>query len=136
VWFNVPVLKNHYGPKMSIAMKNYMGIVWDRTYFHANDLDQCIADICTWNKKPALNIIDAYRCMHKNGPQGRSISDSSLLKAIIVSPDVVAADTAAVGLFNQVGKMDLKSVKYITNGEKLKVGTRKIDSLNVKRIKL
>jgi uncharacterized protein (DUF362 family) len=136
VWFNVSVLKNHWGPKMSIAMKNYMGIVWDRKFFHANDLDQCIADICTWNKKPALNIIDAYRCLHRNGPQGRSASDASELKALIVSPDVVAADTAAVGLFNQVGKMELEQVKYIANGEKLKVGTRKIDSLNVKRIKL
>ncbi|MDR1681946.1 MAG: DUF362 domain-containing protein, partial [Candidatus Symbiothrix sp.] len=47
VWFNVPVLKNHGGAKMSIAMKNYMGIVDNRGYFHSHDLQQCIADICT-----------------------------------------------------------------------------------------
>jgi uncharacterized protein (DUF362 family) len=136
VWFNVPILKNHSGPKMSIAMKNFMGIVWDRVYFHDNDLDQCIADICTWNKKPALNIVDVYRCLRKNGPQGRSVSDTSVLKTLIVSPDAVAADTAAIGLFNQVEKMELGLVKYISHGEKLKVGTPKIDNLNVKRIKL
>jgi uncharacterized protein (DUF362 family) len=136
VWFNVPVLKNHGGAKMSIAMKNYMGIVWDRGYFHSNDLQQCIADICTWSKKPALNIVDAYRCMRKNGPQGRSVSDTSVLKALIVSTDIVAADTAAIGLFNQVEKMDINQVKHIANGEKLKLGTQKIDALNVKRIKL
>jgi uncharacterized protein (DUF362 family) len=136
VWFNVPVLKNHGGAKMSISMKNYMGIVWDRGYFHSNDLQQCIADICTWNKKPALNIIDAYRCMRKNGPQGRSVSDTSVLKTLIVSKDIVAADTAAVGLFNQVEKMDIVQVGHIANGEKLKLGTQKLDKLNVKRIKL
>jgi uncharacterized protein (DUF362 family) len=136
VWFNVPVLKNHGGAKMSIAMKNYMGIVWDRGYFHANDLQQCIADSCTWSKKPVLNIIDAYRCMRKNGPQGRSISDTSLLKTLIVSPNIVAADTAAVGLFNQVEKMDIKAVGHIAHGERLKLGTQKIDQLTVKRIKL
>jgi uncharacterized protein (DUF362 family) len=136
VWFNVPVLKNHGGAKMSIAMKNYMGIVWDRGYFHSNDLQQCIADICTWNKKPALNIVDAYRCMRKNGPQGRSVSDTSLLKALIVSTDIVAADTAAIGMFNQVEKTDIKQVGHIANGEKLKLGTQKIDALNVKKIKL
>jgi uncharacterized protein (DUF362 family) len=136
VWFNVPVLKNHGGAKMSIAMKNYMGIVWDRGYFHSNDLQQCIADSCTWVKKPALNIIDAYRCMRKNGPQGRSVSDTSVLKALIVSTDIVAADTAAIGLFNQVEKMDIRQVGHIANGEKLKLGTQKIDNLNVKRIKL
>ncbi|MCL1937396.1 MAG: DUF362 domain-containing protein [Candidatus Azobacteroides sp.] len=136
VWFNVPVLKNHGGAKMSIAMKNYMGIVWDRTYFHANDLQQCIADCCTWEKKPALNIIDAYRCIHQNGPQGRSITDTALLKTIIVSPNIVAADTAAIGLFNQVEKMDINEVGHIAKGEKLKLGTQQLNKLNIKRIKL
>jgi uncharacterized protein (DUF362 family) len=136
VWFNVPVLKNHGGAKMSIAMKNYMGIVWDRKYFHSNDLQQCIADSCTWEKKPALNIIDAYRCMTKNGPQGRSVSDTAMLKALIVSPDIVAADTAAVGLFNQVETMNINDVGHILQGEKLNLGTQNIKGLNVKRIKI
>jgi uncharacterized protein (DUF362 family) len=136
VWFNVPVLKNHDGAQMSIAMKNYMGIVWDRPYFHANNLQQCIADVCTYVKKPALNIVDAYRCMRKNGPQGRSVSDTSVLKSIIISKDIVAADTAAVGLFNQVQAMDIKKVGHIANGEKMKLGTQNINQLNVKRIKL
>ena len=136
VWFNVPVLKNHGGAKMSIAMKNYMGIVWDRQYFHANDLQQCIADCCTYEKKPVLHIIDAYRCLRKSGPQGRSVSDTSLLKSIIVSTDVVAADTAAIGLFNQVEKMDINAVGHIANGEKLKLGTQDLNKLNVKRIRL
>ena len=136
VWFNVPILKNHDGAQMSIAMKNYMGIVWDRPYFHANNLQQCIADACTYAKKPALNIVDAYRCLRKNGPQGRAISDASLLKTIIVSKDIVAADTAAVGLFNQVQAMDINKVGHIANGEKMKLGTQNISGLNVKRIKI
>ncbi len=136
VWFNVPVLKNHGGAKMSIAMKNYMGIVWDRGFFHDNDLQQCIADICTWDKKPALNIVDAYRCMRKHGPQGRSVSDTAVLKSLIISTDIVAADVAAIKMFNQVEKMDIASVGHIANGEKLKLGTQNIDKLNIKRIKI
>lgn len=136
LWFNVPILKNHGGAKMSIAMKNYMGIVWDRGFFHSNDLQQCIADICTWEKKPVLNIIDAYRCLYKNGPQGRAVSDTSILKTLIVSPNIVAADTAAIGLFNQVQKMNINEVSHIALGEKLNLGTQKIDKLNVKRIRL
>lgn len=136
VWFNMPVLKNHEGALMSIAMKNLMGIVWDRVYFHNNDLQQCIADICTWDKKPALNIIDAYRAMYRNGPQGRSPSDAKALKSIIVSPDIVAADTAAIGLFNQIEKMDINQVGHIALGEKHKLGTQALDKLNVKRVRL
>lgn len=40
VWINVPILKNHGGAKLSCAMKNMMGIVWDRRFFHQNDLQQ------------------------------------------------------------------------------------------------
>lgn len=88
-WINVPILKNHGGAKMTISMKNYMGIVWDRGFFHSNDLQQCIADICTWNKKPVLNIVDAYRVMRQNGPQGKSAADVSELKTLIDRKSVV-----------------------------------------------
>lgn len=136
VWFNVPILKNHGGAKMSIAMKNFMGIVWDRQFFHSNDLQQTIADICTWSKKPALNIVDAYRILRKNGPQGRSINDATVLKSLIVSRDIVAADTAAIKMFNQVEAMSIEQVGCIAHGEKLNLGTSQIDNLNIQRIKL
>ena len=58
-WINVPVLKNHGGAQLTISMKNHMGIVWDRGYFHANDLQQCIADICSYEKRAVLNVVDA-----------------------------------------------------------------------------
>ncbi len=96
-------------------MKNYMGIVWDRRFFHQNDLQQCIADICTWQKKPVLNIVDAYRMMHQNGPQGKS---------------------AALALFNQVKKLDMEAVSHISKGEELKLGTTDLKKVNIKRIKI
>jgi uncharacterized protein (DUF362 family) len=136
VWFNVPVLKHHGGAKNSISMKNLMGIVWDRSFFHSHDLHQCIADAATFHKAPALNIVDAYRIMKSNGPQGKSESDVVLLKSLIVSPDFVAADTASMKLFSQVQPTNINDVRHIALAEKLRVGTQHLEKLNVKRIKL
>ena len=136
VWINVPILKNHGGANLTISMKNHMGIVWDRGFFHQNDLQQCIADICTWKKKPVLNIVDAYRMMHQNGPQGKSAADVATLKSMIVSPNIVAVDTAALALFNQVKKLDMAAVGHLSKGEALKLGSTDLKKINIKRIKI
>ena len=135
-WINVPILKNHGGANLTISMKNHMGIVWDRGFFHQNDLQQCIADICTLQKKAVLNVVDAYRIMKTNGPRGRSASDVVLAKGLFISPDIVAVDTAAAKFFNQVREMPLDTVGHLAKGEALKIGTMNIDKLNVKRIKM
>lgn len=136
VWINVPVLKNHGGAKMSIAMKNFMGIVWDRRFWHSNDLQQCIADCTTFNKMPVLNIVDAYRIMTQNGPKGKSIEDVQVAKAVFMSRDIVAVDTAAVKFFNQFKEMKMEDVGHLALAEKLNVGTTKIDNLKVAKFKI
>jgi uncharacterized protein (DUF362 family) len=136
VWINVPILKNHGGAKMSLSMKNLMGIVWDRRYWHANNLQQCIADFSTLNKKPVLNIIDGYRIMTQNGPQGKSIDDVQLAKALFLSADTVAVDTAALKFFSQYKPMTLDDASHIKLGEDLKSGTTQIDKLKIQRIRV
>ncbi|KAA6344164.1 hypothetical protein EZS27_008179 [termite gut metagenome] len=136
VWINVPILKHHGGANLSISMKNLMGIVWDRRFFHSNDLQQCIADVCTLEKKPVINVVDAYRLLKTNGPQGRSLTDVVPSKAMFISQDIVAADTAAAKFFNQVREMPLDTVGHLANGQALNLGTMDIDKLNVQRIRM
>jgi uncharacterized protein (DUF362 family) len=136
VWINVPVLKHHGGANMSIAMKNLMGIIWNRKIFHISNLQQCIADVCTLDKKPVLNIVDAYRVLKTNGPRGKSKEDVVLSKALFVSQDMVAVDTAATKFFSQIREMPLSDVKYLSHGQEMKLGTMDIDKLNVKRLKM
>jgi len=136
VWINVPILKNHGGAKMTISLKNFMGIVWDRRFWHANDLQQCIADCATITKMPVLNIVDAYRIMTQNGPKGKTIEDVQLAKALFMSTDIVAVDTAAVKFFNQFKEMKIEDVGHIVQAEKLNVGTTDVDKLTVERIKI
>lgn len=136
VWINVPILKNHGGALMTACMKNHMGIVWDRRAFHSQGLHQCIADICTY-KPAALHIVDAYRTLATNGPQGRSASDVVLTKALFASTDIVAADTAAGKFFTQVNKnIKFEDIEHIPDAQALGLGTMDLDKLNVSRIKL
>jgi uncharacterized protein (DUF362 family) len=129
VFINVPVLKNHGGAVMTCAMKNLMGIVWDRGYFHKNNLQQCIADFVT-ARKPDLNIIDGYRVMKKGGPRGHNLRDVEMMKYLIVTTDIVAADTAA----SKVIGIPIERIKHIELGEELGLGTTALDTLNIKRI--
>lgn len=135
-WINVPILKHHGGAKMSVSMKNFMGIVWDRGFFHANDLQQCIADVSTFEKMPVLNIVDAYRIMTQNGPKGKTIEDIQLAKALFISPDILAVDTAAITFFSQFKPTRLETVGHIAMGEEHRIGTSDLTKLKIERIKL
>lgn len=130
VFINMPILKNHGSTKLSISMKNMMGVVWDRGYWHRNDLHQCIADYCTYSKKPVLNIIDAYYMMKQNGPRGVSAADVALMKSQIISTDIVAADAAAAKMFG----MEPSDISYIKIADSMKIGRMDLSKLNIKRI--
>jgi uncharacterized protein (DUF362 family) len=132
VFINVPVLKHHSSTKLSLAMKNLMGAVWDRRYWHKNDLHQCIADYATYQRKPDLNIMDAYNAMMKNGPQGVSKSDVLNMKAQLISTDIVAIDAAAAKLFGT----EPANVPFIRHAEEMNVGTMDLSKLSIKRIKV
>ena len=131
VFINVPVLKNHGGAVMTCAMKNFMGIVWDRRFFHKNNLQQCIADSVNI-REPDLNIVDAYRVMKKGGPRGRGLKDVVTMKYQLLSTDIVAVDTAA----SKILGISESRIGHIKRGEDLKLGTRNIDKLKVKRINI
>ncbi len=129
VFINVPVLKHHHSTTVTAAMKNMMGVVWDRGYWHRSDLPQCIADFPTF-RKPDLNILDAYRVMKKNGPRGVSIEDTITLKAQLISTDIVAVDAAAIKLFG----VEPSSIAYMGKAVELGLGTMDLDSLNINRL--
>jgi len=130
VFINVPVLKDHNSARLTISMKNLMGIVWDRRFWHRNDLQQCIADFATYERKPDLNVVDAYNVMLRNGPQGVSVSDVVNMKTQILTTDMVAADAAAAKFF----KSDPASIPHIRKASEMGVGEMDLEKLSVKRI--
>lgn len=131
VFINVPILKHHNSTTVTLAMKNLMGVVWDRQYYHKNDLSQCIADFVTY-RKPDLNIIDGYRMLTRNGPRGVSVSDVSDLKVLIAGKDIVSADAAAARMFGE----EPRDVNHIRIADEMGLGTMDLDKITIKRIKM
>ncbi len=131
VFINAPVLKDHRASRLTIAMKNLMGVVWDRGYWHRHGLHQCIADFATCCR-PALNVVDATAVMRQNGPQGISTEDVAPMKSLILSADIVAADAAAAKLYG----LEPESIGYIQTAGEMKTGTVNLESLKIKRIYL
>jgi uncharacterized protein (DUF362 family) len=132
VFINVPVLKDHDSTRMTCSLKNMMGVVWDRQYWHANNLNQCIADYALFEKKPALNVVDCYNVMVKHGPQGVSKEDVVQMKSQIIASDWVAADAAAAKMLG----VPTERIEYISIAHKMGLGNMKLDTLNIKRIKM
>ncbi|MDY0098314.1 MAG: DUF362 domain-containing protein [Bacteroidales bacterium] len=132
VYINVPVVKDHNSTRMSCSLKNSMGLVWDRGFWHANDLHQCIADFALFEKKPSLNIIDCYNVIVKHGPQGVSKEDVVMMKSLILTTDWVAGDTAAARMLGA----EPERIDYLTIAYKMGLGNMKLDSLNIRRIKM
>lgn len=131
VFINVPILKSHGGATVSVGMKNLMGIIWDRGYWHRNDLHQCIADFATY-RKPDLTIVDCYNVMKRNGPRGVSVEDVVTMKTLILSKDIVAADAAATKVIG----LNPYDIGHIKNAHEMNLGTMDLSTLNIDRIKM
>ena len=132
VYINVPILKDHNSTRMTGCLKNSMGLVWDRGYWHSNNLIQCIADFALYEKKPALNVIDCYNVMVKHGPQGVSKEDLVLMKSQILTTDWVAGDAAAARMLG----VAVEKIEYIPIAHKMGLGNMNLESLNIKKIKM
>lgn len=96
VFINVPKAKVHGGSKLTLGMKNHMGIIWDRGRWHQNGLQQCIAEFAA-AVKPDLVVLDASKILLTNGPKGPG--DTKSLNQVIAGTDQVAVDAYGTTLF-------------------------------------
>jgi len=94
VLINVPVLKDHDGAGVTIALKNMYGTIHNPNKYHPNDCDPYIADL---NMLPEIRsrmrlcICDATTAMYEGGP-GYKPEHSWKNNALLVSQDPVALD--------------------------------------------
>jgi len=97
-YINVPVAKHHGLSRLTLGLKNSMGVLGgNRGQMHHN-LGQKLADLATVIR-PKLTVTDATRILLRNGPQGGDIDDVKVMDTVIASADPVACDAYATTLF-------------------------------------
>ena len=116
---------------MTAALKNLMGVVWDRQFWHREGLQRCIAEFPLL-RKPDLNVVDAFLVMMANGPYGATTDDLDMKKIQLLSADPVLADTAAAKVLGRTPE----SVPYLKMAAELGLGGMDLDPAVIKRISL
>lgn len=128
-YINVPVAKHHGLSKLTMGLKNSMGLLGgERGQMHHN-LGQKLADLATIIR-PSLTVIDATRVLLANGPQGGDIKDVKVLNTIIASTDPVAADAYTTTLFD----LQPDAIESTVAAYRMGLGEMQLDKLTIKKI--
>ena len=124
---NVPIAKHHSISKLTLGMKNLMGVIGGNRGRLHHKIAESLTDIASVIHTD-LTVIDATRILVANGPQGGRVEDVRNTETLIASPDMVAADAYATTLFGLkpedvatvvaaaqrgLGIMDLKQVRMV-----------------------
>lgn len=130
VVINVPIAKVHDLSRLTLGMKNLMGVVRDRPLLHSH-LSQNLADL-TLLIKPKLTVIDAVRVMVSHGPTGGSLDDVKILNTVVASPDIVAADSYGATLFG----LRPDQLGYVTAATAIGLGRSDLENLKIEEIEV
>ncbi len=126
---NMPVAKSHRGATLTLGLKNWMGSVRDRGFWHRSGLHQCIADFATL-VRPRLTIVDATRIMVTNGPRGPG--ELQTPNQLVFGTDPVAVDAYAATLFG----LQPFAVPYIQLAHDMGLGCGDLAKVDVQHLEV
>jgi uncharacterized protein (DUF362 family) len=125
---NVPIAKHHSLCRVTLGMKNWLGAVGDpRNQLHQR-LDEAEVDLAAFFK-PVLTVLDAYRILVRNGPQGGRPSDTKLMKTIVAGADYVAVDAMGASFF----EIPPAELPFLTLAKKRGLGEFVLEKLRIEK---
>ena len=138
---NVPVLKDHDLAGISVAMKNFFGVIHNPNKYHGSNCNPFIAELNTHPfiaDKLRLTVCDALLAQFNGGP-GFKPQWTWNFNGIIVSKDPVAMDRICCNIIEEKRKeMRLPALKqanrepkYISTAASLGLGIDDISKINL-----
>ena len=114
---NVPIAKHHGSSRLTLCLKNWMGVIGDPRGRLHQDFDHSLADLGRFFT-PSLSVLDATRILTAYGPQGGDTKDVRTLKTLVVGTDQVAIDSYGASFFGMTGAQ----LGYLIEATRLGVG--------------
>ncbi|MCK9276250.1 MAG: DUF362 domain-containing protein [Syntrophales bacterium] len=128
---NIPIAKTHGLADLTMAMKNWMGVMGGRRGRIHQRLDESLVDLARIIK-PALTILDAVRILTGSGPQGGRLEDVKTINTIVAGVDQVAVDSFGATLFGMKGE----NLGYLRLAQDEGLGTMDLTKTIINEIKL
>jgi len=123
---NVPVAKHHTLAKLTLSMKNFMGLIGGQRNLLHQALDTNIVDLTAYFK-PTLTVLDAVRILTSNGPQGGNLADVETHHTVAASTDPVAIDAWGATLFDTTGD----KLGYVREGYERGLGEMDLSKIEI-----
>ena len=128
---NLPIVKHHNLCHATMGLKNWYGILGGRRNQLHQNIDVGVADLANF-LRPTLTILDAYRVLISNGPQGGNLDDVRMMKTIAAGTDPVAIDAFGATLLG----LQPEQLGYLKIAQQRGLGRMDFTRLNVKKINL
>jgi uncharacterized protein (DUF362 family) len=128
---NVPIAKHHSLAKLTLSMKNWMGVMGGSRRMIHQKLDESLVDLAM-KVKPVLTVLDAVRILTDNGPQGGDLRDVKKLDTVVAGVDQVAIDAYGATLFGMQGK----DLGYVRTAAEHRFGVMDLNKVTIKKIAL
>jgi uncharacterized protein (DUF362 family) len=126
---NVSIAKHHGLSKLTLSMKNLMGVMGGRRSMIHQRIDESIVDLAM-KIKPKLTVLDAVRILVDNGPQGGHPQDVRKLDTVIAGVDQVAIDSYGATLFGMKGS----DLGWVRIGQEAGFGNMDLTKLGIRKL--
>ena len=129
---NVPIAKHHSLTGVTLGMKNWYGILGGQRQRLHQRINESLVDLAGF-MRPTLTVMDAYRILARNGPNGGAAHDVEEKRTVIASLDPVAVDAyAAQAWWN----LDPRRLRYLTLAEERGLGRTRFEELRTAIVRL
>ncbi len=128
---NVPIAKHHNASRLTMSLKNIMGVLGGNRGNIHHDLDRNIAYLNTALRFDLI-VLDAVRILLRNGPQGGRVGDVRAMNTVVAGTDPVAVDSFGATLFG----ITARDVPHIMHAASLGLGQADLGKVDVRETKL